>query len=187
MKFAFASPSRLNSLLLAGLLATVGTGSLAQGATAAPSAATRPAGPSGERMADHDPAKMQAMMARHHAEMKVKLKITPAQEGAWSSYTAAMQPPAGMMDRPTPEQRAALDNLATPQRIDKMREMRTERMTAMNAAMDKRAEATKALYAALSPEQQKVFDTESKKHRDHRDHEGMRHHDGMHGASPQKG
>lgn len=187
MKLALHSRARLNQMLLAGLLATAGAAVMAQGAPAAPAAATRPAGPPGERMAGHDPAKMQATMARHHADMKAKLKITPAQEGAWTSYTAATQPPADRMNRPTPEQRAALDNLPTPQRLDKMREMRAERMTAMNAAMEKRADASKALYAALSPEQQKVFDAESKKHRSQRDHGGMHHHDRSKSAGSQKG
>ena len=45
-------------------------------------------------------------------------------------------------------------------RIDKMKALRTQHMTDMNAAMDKRDQATKTLYAALSPEQQKVFDSE---------------------------
>ena len=108
-------------------------------------------------MGHHDPAKMQAMVAKRQAAMKSKLNITPAQEGAWTSFTAAMQPPAGMHTRPTPEQRADFDKLGTPERIDKMRAMRTQRMAAMSAQMDKRGEAIKTLYAALSPEQQKVM------------------------------
>jgi|GEM_PF-778349 len=167
MKFAFKPSASLNSLVLAGLLATVGAGAMAQTPPAPPAA------PRGERMGNHDPAKMQAMIAKHQAELKAKLKITPAQEGAWNSYTAAMQPPAHA--RPTPEQRAEFDKLTTPQRIDKMKEMRTQRMAEMNAAMDKRGEATKAFYAVLSPEQQKTFDAEHKKHGPrggHREHGG---------------
>jgi Spy/CpxP family protein refolding chaperone len=56
--------------------------------------------------------------------------------------------------------RAELAKLTTPERIDKMKALRTQHMTDMNAAMDKRDQATKTLYAALSPEQQKVFDSE---------------------------
>ena len=124
-------------------------------------------------MGHHDPAKMQAMMAKRQADMKATLKITPAQEGSWTSFTAAMQPPAHA--RPTPEQRAEFDKLTTPQRIDKMREMRTQRMTEMNASMDKRGEATKTFYAALTPEQQKTFDAERQKHQGH---DGAGHHGG---------
>ena len=57
-----------------------------------------------------------------------------------------------------------MDKLPTPQRIDKMRDMRAQRMAAMEANMNKRGDATKALYAALSPEQQKVFDSQHKQH-----------------------
>jgi len=36
--------------------------------------------------------------------------------------------------------------------------VRAERTTQMNATMDRRGNATKTLYAALTPEQQKAFD-----------------------------
>ena len=186
MKFAFNRTASLNSLVLAGLLATVGASAMAQAPAApatapAPATAGKPAGHHGDRMARHDPAKMQAWVAKRQADLKAKLKITPAQEGAWTSYTASMQPPARGA-RPTPEQRAEFDKLTTPQRIDKMKEMRTQRMAEMNTAMDKRGEATKTFYAALTPDQQKVFDTEHKKH--------GRHHGvprGHGGPAPQKG
>ena len=101
------------SLILAGLLASTGV-AMAQGTDAAP-AALKPATSAsagqnvrphhGEhRMGNHDGAKMQDRMAKRQAELKAKLKITPAQEGAWSTFTAAMQPPAPMMrgERPHP-------------------------------------------------------------------------------------
>ena len=164
MKFALKS---LNSLVLAGLLATAGASAMAEGpTTTAPTSPAAAAGPHGSHrmMGRHDPAAMQAWMAKRQAEMKAKLKITAAQEGAWTSFTAAMQPPARMMgERPTAGQPAELDKLSTPERIDKMRAMRTQRMTEMNAEMDKRGEATKTFYAALSPEQQKIFDAEHRK------------------------
>ena len=188
MKYALKPFARLNNLVLAALLATAGASAMAQTAPAAtapaPTAATRPAGPPGERMGRHDPAKMQAMMVKRQADMKAKLKITPAQEGAWTSFTAAMQPPAKMSGRPTPEQRAELDKLTTPERIDKMRAMRAQRMTDMGAAMDKRGEATKTFYATLTSEQQKVFDTEHKKHGPHGGRGGPGHHGA---AGPMKG
>ena len=181
MTFARKSLFTVSSLVLAGLLATTGVGVMAQsptnpqgdaGTTSPTPQASPQANPRGERMGRHDPAKMQAHTAKLQADMKAKLKITPAQEGAWTAFTASMQPPANMMGtRPGPEQRAEFDTLTTPQRIDKMREMRTQRM----AAMDKRMDATKTFYAALSPEQQKVFDTEHSKR-------GGRHGGGHHGG-----
>ncbi len=110
-------------------------------------------------MGKMDPARMQARMDKRNAELKAQLKITSAQESAWTAYTAAMTPPAELMaKRPDP---AEMAKLPTPERIDKMKALRTQHMSDMTAAMDKRAEATKALYAALTPEQQKVFDTSS--------------------------
>jgi protein CpxP len=163
MKFTVTS---LNRFILAGLLAAAGS-AMAQ----APAAAPPPPPPGqiaghdghGRMGGQQDPAKMQAWVAQHQAELKAKLKITTAQEAAWSRYTAAMQPPAH--EAKSRQERAELDKLNTPERIDKMRALRTERMNEMNAAMDKRDEATKAFYASLNPEQKKIFDAErTRKH-----------------------
>ena len=167
MKFALKPLASLNGLVLAALLATAGTSAMAQAAPAAPmadpAAAGTYAGMHGDRMMGHrDPAKMQAWMAKRQAELKAKLKITPAQEGAWTAFTAAMQPPVHDANA-RQAQRAEMEKLSTPERIDKMRVLRTQRMAEMSAAMDQRGEATKAFYAALSPEQQKTFDAEHRK------------------------
>lgn len=97
-------------------------------------------------------------------------------ENAWNRYAAALQPPAHD-PRAKAEQRAELDKLPTPERIDKMRTLRNERMAEINAAMDKRDEATKAFYAALSPEQKKIFDAERPTHGAH--HGGGQHENRM--------
>lgn len=178
----------LNRLVLAGFLATAGAGVMAQPAPVAPGGSGMPPAsqkttPHGERMGHHDPAKMQAMVIKHHADLKAKLNLTLAQEGAWTTFTAAMQAPGGMGKgtgwRQSPEQRAELDKLPTPERIDKMRALRTQRMTEMTAEMDKRAEATKTFYAVLSPDQKKVFDTEHKMHGMQGGRHGGGHHGGM--------
>lgn len=142
----------IQGLVIAGLLAGLGQAAMAQSPAAPPP-------PPAERMARHDPAKMQAHMLKRQAELKAKLKITAAQEAAWTTFTASMQPPA---HGPRPD-RAEFDKLSTPERIDKMRALRAER----DAEMDKRGDATKAFYAALSPEQQKVFDANAMPHRGH--------------------
>ena len=109
-----------------------------------------------ERMQAH----RQARAEKRLAELKTKLKITAAQEGAWTTFAAAMKPPAAgaMGVRHDPAQHAEMQKLTTPERIEKMRAMRQGRQTLMNAEMDKRADATKAFYAALSSEQKAVFD-----------------------------
>lgn len=159
-------------LFAAALLASAGLAAIAQ--TPAPHA-----GP-GAAMAhrgdeSRDPAKMQERMARmqermakHLAEFKQKLQITPAQEGSWNSYTAALKPAANLQ-RPD---RAELAKLPTPERIDRMRAIHTARM----AEMDKRADATKAFYATLTPAQQKTFDEETAR----RGHHGKGGHHGRH-------
>jgi len=96
--------------------------------------------------------RMKERMAKHQAELKAKLKLTAEQEGAWSQFTAAMQPPANFQ-RPD---RAEMEKLSTPQRLEKMQAFKAQR----EGEMTKRVDATKAFYAALTPEQQKVFDAE---------------------------
>jgi protein CpxP len=140
-------------LLISALLASAGLCAYAQDAGGPP--------PDGHAMHHHgpmDPAKMQEMIAKRAAALKAKLNLGATQEGAWATYMAAMQPPADMGARMNPENRKTMHDewaaLTTPQRIDKMNEMKARR----DAEMAKRADATKAFYAALSPAQQKVFD-----------------------------
>ena len=159
--------------LFAAALLAVGIAATAQ---PAPAPGTPGAGPSGhphEMMGHHgrmDPAKMQERiqqrMAQRQAQLKQKLQITPAQEGAWTAYVAAMQPPANMQRL----DRAEFAKLTTPERIDRMRALRT----AHHAEMDKRGEATKTFYAALTAEQKKVFDAENTRGRRGGHHRGHR-------------
>ena len=123
-------------------------------------------------MGKMDPAKMQARMDARHAALKAELKLSPAQEAAWTDFLANHKAPEGMRG-----QRAAMSDLGkltTPERLDKMKELRAQHMAEMTAAMDKRAESTKAFYAVLTPEQQKVFDAQAM--------QGRGSHKGMHGG-----
>ena len=161
-------------IIIASMLACVGMAATAQ----TPAAATdAPKGPPAtherhERMGRPDPAKMQAFQAKRQTALKEKLKITPAQEAAWTSFTTATQmQPKG----PRPD-RAEFEKLTTPQRIDKMREMRAKR----DAEMDRRADATKAFYGQLDAEQKKTFDAASLRMH----HQRGEHHHGHHGGKP---
>ena len=135
----------------------------------------------------------QERMAKRQAELKAKLKITPAQEGAWTTFTTAMQPPANMAGgigmRHDPKVQAEMDKLSTPERIDKMQAMRAERMKTMNAEMDKRGAATKAFYAVLSSEQKAVFDALAPRGGMGGEHGGRGEHGGKgeHGRMGQRG
>jgi periplasmic protein CpxP/Spy len=154
-------------LIVAGLLATLGLVAGAQTPAPATGAHPAPTVPH-ESHGRADPAKMQERMAKHLAAFKQKLQLSPAQEGAWNSYTAAL--------KPTPRQRpdrAEFAKLTTPERIDRMRVHRVARM----AEMDKRGDATKTFYAVLTAEQRKVFDEATLR----RGHEGRgAHHHGHH-------
>ena len=154
-------------LILTTLMATCGFAAIAQNTTpTAPAAGAQPQMHDRMHRGDHSGMRErmfgnhQERMAKRQAELKTKLKITPAQEGAWTTFTAAMKPPAGGMMgmRHDPKVKADMDKLTTPERIDKMQAMRAERMKTMSAEMDKRGAATKAFYAVLSSEQKAVFD-----------------------------
>jgi hypothetical protein len=70
-----------------------------------------------------------------------------------------------------------LAKLPTPERIDQMKTLRSQHMGEMNAAMDKRGEATKTFYATLTPEQKKTFDSATMSHHGDKGHMGQM--DGM--------
>lgn len=102
------------------------------------------------------PEQRQANMAQHAADLKAQLKIAPEQEGAWTTFTAAMAPSQGYarlsMD--------GMEKLTVPERIDRMHAIHVQR----SAEMERRGEAVKAFYAALTPAQQKTFDAHHSSH-----------------------
>ena len=161
-------------LLIASLITAFGATAYAQAPAGAP--APGPGGPGMGRMAQGDPAKFEAYRAERHgkvmAALKAKLQLSAAQESAWTQFTAAMQPG----ERPARPDFKELDKLTTPERIDRMRELRARH----TAQADKRDEAVKTFYAALSPEQQKTFDAEFHRQGPGK-HWGGRDHGGMHG------
>ncbi|MEJ8845342.1 Spy/CpxP family protein refolding chaperone [Variovorax rhizosphaerae] len=169
-------------LISAGLLATAAFAASAQ-APATPT--TAPAAPAAEQRMDRQQRdakffeRMQARHAQRLAALKAKLNLNAGQEAAWSTYTAAIAPPARPPQRPD---RAELQKLTTPERIDRMQARQAERQ----AMFTQRADATKSFYAALNPEQQKTFDTESLAMMDHGRHGGPGHH-GHRSPPPAKG
>ena len=111
--------------------------------------------------------RMTARHTRQLTELKAKLKLDASQESAWKTFADAMQPPALPPARPD---RAALEKLSTPERIDQMQALHTQR----EAEMKKRGDATKAFYAGLNAEQKKTFDQETAHYMSRGP--GMRHH-----------
>jgi periplasmic protein CpxP/Spy len=142
-------------LIAAGVLAGAAVAALAQPAPVAPPGAGPRMMAPGEHhgmMEGRFQQFREQRMARRLDELKRILQITPQQEGAWSSWTGALRP--APLQRPD---RVEFARMNTPQRIDRLRALRTER----NAEMDRKLEATKMFYASLSPEQQRLFDAQS--------------------------
>jgi len=148
---AFQLPRRLAATAV---LAALALPALAQ----QPAPANPPAAPQGH----HHPAgerhqRPHGDRAQHHAErlaaLKARLQLTAAQEPAWAAFTTALQPG----ERPARLGREDWRQLTTPERIDRMRALRAQHA----AEADRRGEATKAFYAALTPEQQKTFDAQA--------------------------
>lgn len=145
--------STFKTLVVAGLLATAGVSVLAQ-----KHGGNDERGDGRPGMHRMSPAKMDEMHAKHSAELKAKLKITAAQEASWTSFSNAMKPPA-RATKPSVDA-AELAKLPTPERLDKMKALRSEHMAARNADMEQRDQAIKTFYGTLTAEQKKVFDTE---------------------------
>jgi protein CpxP len=102
---------------------------------------------------------MEKAMAEHRAQrardLHIVLRLRPDQESAWQAFQAAMAPPP-RPERPPGERPPGPPPMAetTPERLDMMGK-HLARMEAHRARMDA---ATRTFYAALSPEQQQVFD-----------------------------
>ena len=161
-------PRAVVGLVAAAALASVSTFALAQAAPAggAPTAEQRAAwrAKAEGRMHEH--------MEMHAKHLHDLLQLRPDQDAALQTLLAAMAPPhmgdhhmgpgaPGHMDHPMGPGADGHDDmakLATPQRLDKMAAMMSERTARRQAEFQKRAAAIKTFYAALSPEQQRAFD-----------------------------
>ena len=107
-------------------------------------------------------ANMQDRMAQHPAQLKQNLELSAVQEPAWNAFIASMkmgERPArlGHMDR------AEVQKMTTPERIERMRAQRAQRQ----AEADKRTDATLAFYASLNPAQQMTFDAQTMRQQHH--------------------
>ena len=148
-------------------LALITLGLAASAQTAPPAASTAPATTSTAREGHGrmDPARMQEHIAKRLDALKQKLQLSSSAGGRLDRLPRRRQ--AQPLQRPD---RAEFAKLSTPERIDRMRELRAARM----AEMDKRGDATKTFYATLSADQKKVFDDETAR-RGHHGRGGHRH------------
>lgn len=142
------------SLIITGLLAALAGSAMAQMGPGGMPGPDGHHGPRMEKMREHMREHMGERHKQHLADLKGKLKLQPNQEAAWNTFEQAMQPPAPPAARPD---RAAMEKLTTPERIDQMQALHAQR----EAEMKKRGDATKTFYAGLTPEQKKTFDAET--------------------------
>ena len=146
---------RLTLILTSALLAPAAL-AVAMAAQAQPAA---PAGhPGALHMADMK-AMHEAMKTQHLEDMKTILRLRPDQEPALAAFMAAHQPKMGMhglggMHGGPGMMQGPPKAKTTPERLDDM----AKREAAMSAEHDKQRQALAKFYAALSPDQQKVFD-----------------------------
>jgi len=104
------------------------------------------------------PANMAERQDKRMAELKDKLKLTPAQVAAWQAFSDAEKPKLQAQSVDRVAMREAYAKMNTPQRLDAMLEKSDQR----HAQMVARVAAVKTFYAQLTPEQQAVFDAEAR-------------------------
>jgi Spy/CpxP family protein refolding chaperone len=141
--------------LIVGLLA--GSGILAASSFAMTAVGPEGKGDCEARHGQQIHAKWEARRAEHLSGLKGKLALKPEQEVVWNAFASASQPGMRSMGGDRQAMRGEFEILNTPQRLDKMLAMSDMR----RARMVERAEAIKAFYAQLTPEQQSVFDAEA--------------------------
>jgi protein CpxP len=129
----------------------IGLAVLGMGVAAVEVQAQVPEGRHGHAVSAQDMhAKWGQHFARRQARLHEALKLSPAQEAAWTTYQAAIKPSA---DQARPEH-AAWSTLSAPARMEKMIALARQR----SAEMEARLPALNAFYAQLTPEQKKTFD-----------------------------
>ena len=116
-----------------------------------------PAKPGMHGMHDKGGEHMAMRMKHHMQKLKTELKLSPEQEPAWAALANALTP----VTRPPRPDRAEMEKLSMPERLDKMKQVMSQHHEARVAEMDKHAAAVKTFYAALSPEQKKTFDAKA--------------------------
>ncbi len=99
-----------------------------------------------------DPAKRAEHAAR---KLRDALQLRPDQEPALQAFIAAMRPPEAEMHGMRRMAEADGQTLSTPDRMTQQLEWHKARL----AEAEKKLVALKTFYAALSPAQQKAFDT----------------------------
>ena len=135
------------------LVIAVGSLGLGSAALAASDAGTAPAAGDSHWGAFGHGATSAERVAKRQAALHDKLSLSPSQEAAWKAYTDKLQATA-----PGRPEGTSFATMTAPERADRM-------VAFLQAAQQRaaaRAQAVKEFYVVLSPEQQKVFDSQFK-------------------------
>lgn len=92
----------------------------------------------------------QASLLKNQNQLLEQLNITQEQAPAWTDFISSIP----MSTKPTRTERANMEKLSTPERL----EMQLKLLKEQEAKMTANLVALKTFYAALTPEQQKTFD-----------------------------
>jgi len=126
-------------------------------------------------------AKHAERQAARAAKLRADLKLTSQQEPAFAAFLAAGKPaarPQGQAAGKAPGERARFAALPAPQRMAHV----VERQKQRTARMEARLAALNNLYAVLTPEQKKVFDSQPTRGGFGKRHGGGHGGPGHHGA-----
>ena len=104
-------------------------------------------------------ARMGERFAKHQAKLHDALKLTSAQEAAWTTYQTAIRPTPHAGAQGTPGTRAEWATLSAPARMEKVIAMAKEHVAKMEAHLA----ALNTFYGVLTTEQKKTFDAASKR------------------------
>ena len=145
----------LSSMLLSAGIALATAPALAQDAT--PAAKEPRAAQPSQRQARALPSER---VESRITELKSALKITPAQEPQWNAFADTLRKQARAGDERVKQFRASADKGAKPAQMTAIQrlERRQAFMKEASTRMDELLTTARPLYAALSPEQQKVAD-----------------------------
>ena len=127
--------------------------------TADPAAA--PAGPSMTHRHQERALKPSDRVEARLAYIRTALKITAAQQPQWDAYAGVRRKQAAAMEKRMQERRAQMEKAPSERRRPtavEQHERQRARLTVVAQHLDELLAVEKPLYAALSPEQQRVAD-----------------------------
>jgi protein CpxP len=116
-----------------------------------------------------------ARFEKHMVKLHDALKLTSAQEAAWTDFSNKMKPVN--MDKPKMDKPGNQDwkDLSTPDRLDKV----LNNMKSHEKQLAEHAAVVRTFYGALTPDQQKIFDHQFQARHHRHDHHSRGEKNGM--------